>query len=146
MRWVAHLALASGLLGLGCSEPRAVPIIGPDGSHMLHVSCGARQGECYRLAGEYCPNGYDVGRTIGGEGNMLVRCRAPMVEPVYPVMQYGAPAPAAAPTGAYVPPLRPSPYTQQQVASPAPSESAPVPSASSLPRPANPYGDKDYGF
>ena len=146
MRWVARLALASVLLGLGCSEPRVVRIIGPDGSRMLHVSCGAHEGECYRLAGERCPYGYDVGRTIAGAGNMLVRCRAPTVEPVYPTVQYRTPAPAAAPTGAYVPPLRPSPYHQQQAASPAPSGSAPAPPASSLPRPANPYGDKDYGF
>lgn len=143
MRWVVPVALASVLLGLGCSEPRVVPIVGPDGSHMFHVSCGDREGECYRLAGEFCPYGYDVGRTIEGGGNMLVRCRAPMAEPGYPAAQYqSAPAPMRA--NPYVAPSQPA--SLPLGASPAPSASTPAPSASSLPRPVNPYGSSDYGF
>jgi len=122
----ALVALAGVLLVLGCSEPRAVPIIGPDGTRMFHVSCGSHEAKCYRLAGERCPYGYDVGRTIQGGGNMLVRCRVPMSEPVDPTAEY-RPAP---------PPAPPAPATGVATVPSAPSASAsPLPRPSSVPWP-----------
>jgi len=58
-----------------CAEPRSVPVIGPDGSRMLHVSCGGDEARCFELAGRACPMGDDMQSTAGG--NFLVRCRAP---------------------------------------------------------------------
>ncbi len=99
---MSRIALLPLLLALAaCApEPRVVPIVGPDGSRMLHVSCGDSEGECYRLAGERCPYGYDVGATIAGAGNMLVRCRAPMTRPVYAPAPYPQDQPRHAPVAA----------------------------------------------
>lgn len=150
VRWA--FVLVGVLVSASCSEPRAVPIVGPDGSRMFHVSCGRHEAECYRLAGESCPYGYDVGRTLSGGGNMLVRCRRPMQQPVYPVARTSAPAVPAAPapparTGATPPPPAPAPVTGGAAApsapssappappAPPPSSSATLPSASSVPWP-----------
>jgi len=73
------------LLLVGCQSPGSQRIIGPDGSPMAHVHCGAEQGLCFRMAGELCPAGYELRPVLrGNEGNFLVRCRAG-----------SAPAPAA---------------------------------------------------
>jgi hypothetical protein len=62
---------------LGCQSPGARRIVGPDGSAMAHVHCGGDQGECFRLAGELCPTGYEMKPVLtGNDGNFLVRCRA----------------------------------------------------------------------
>lgn len=122
------------LLVSGCTQPRVVPIIGPDGSRMLHVSCGDREGECYRLAGEHCPYGYDVGRTIAGSGNMLVRCRTPAYSSPRPAYTaYAAtPVPAnATPTPAYTATSTPG-YT----ATPAPAYGAAAYGTSPAPPPS----------
>jgi hypothetical protein len=70
--------LVATLLGTACSHPAApaaVPVVGPDGSAMLHVSCANDEAACYRLAGEHCPFGYSIARSAGEPGNFLVRCR-----------------------------------------------------------------------
>lgn len=70
-------ALIAGGLALGCARPGSQIIVGPDGSRMAHVHCGANQGTCFRIAGELCPNGYQLQPVlVGSDGNFLVRCRA----------------------------------------------------------------------
>jgi hypothetical protein len=80
LRRLSTRALSALLLALGplaCTSPLARPIVGPDGSAMVHVRCGADQGACFRLAGELCPRGYDMKPVLSGnDGNFLVRCRA----------------------------------------------------------------------
>jgi hypothetical protein len=67
-----------GLAALGCTATGWQRIVGPDGSPMAHVRCGADQGTCFRLAGELCPSGYHLQPALAGhDGNFLVRCRAP---------------------------------------------------------------------
>jgi hypothetical protein len=74
------LIAALGLLALGlvgCQQPGQSRIVGPDGSQMSHVHCGADQASCFRIAGELCPNGYEMKPVLSGsDGNFLVRCRA----------------------------------------------------------------------
>ncbi|MBX3181591.1 MAG: hypothetical protein KIT72_13030 [Polyangiaceae bacterium] len=87
MKRLGWLLGALGALSLfGCAQQQRSaetsgvvrPIVGPDGSQLLHISCGADEGRCYQLAGERCPAGYDVGRTHSGErGQLFVRCRPP---------------------------------------------------------------------
>lgn len=77
-----------------CQSPGSARIIGPDGSKMAHVHCGADQGQCFRIAGELCPGGYDMQPVLRtSDGNFLVRCRAARVAESCP-----APAPTFAPT------------------------------------------------
>lgn len=72
---LALTALALALV-TACSSPGARRIVGPDGSPMAHVHCGSEQAECFRLAGELCPGGYDMQPVLtGNHGNFLVRCR-----------------------------------------------------------------------
>jgi hypothetical protein len=105
----------------GCMSPTAYPIVGPDGSRMLHVSCGADEGRCFQLAGESCPLGYEMYAVHPPRGDtFLVRCRSAAVaqQPVSPGSQAGGwqtahpsryPAPAAtAPATASASPPRPS--------------------------------------
>lgn len=100
--------------GVACaSEPKLTPVVGPDGSQMFHVSCAGHEGRCYALAGERCPQGYDIGRTPGERGNFLVRCRQP---------GYSASAPSWAPTLE----LAPTPYgTSSPPVSVVPATTAP---------------------
>src|SRR5437868_1547090 len=59
-----------------CRPPGYDRIVGPDGNAMLHVHCGREQGECFRMAGEQCPYGYEIQPVYSAnEGNFLVRCR-----------------------------------------------------------------------
>lgn len=72
------MGLALGLLGLlsACTSPGSERIVGPNGSAMAHVHCGSEQGECFRIAGELCPSGYEMQPVLSGtDGNFLVRCR-----------------------------------------------------------------------
>lgn len=66
---------------VSCHErPEAVyPITGPDGSPMVHISCGDRPGRCYQIAGQVCPYGYDLFPTvIDSQTDVLAKCvRAP---------------------------------------------------------------------
>lgn len=96
------------------SEPAVFPITGPDGSPMLHVSCGTTEGRCYQIAGRHCPAGYDMIPTRAAVGTFLVRCRAPR-----PIHARGAGPPAA------------SPYAIQETVQPWP--------ASAESRPPSPY-------
>ena len=89
------LALWLGLLS-GCASPGSERIVGPDGSAMAHVHCGAQQGECFRIAGELCPSGYEMQPVLSGsDGNFLVRCRA--AGAAVAAAACAAPAPAPAP-------------------------------------------------
>lgn len=102
--------LLLGAIGLACApQSRAVPIVGPDGSRMLHVSCGSDEARCYQLASEHCPYGYDLSKTAS-DGNFLLRCRA---------WQSGLT------TSFQAPPLVVDPYAPQLAPSPYGSASAP---------------------
>lgn len=91
----ALLLLAASVgVGAGCATPGATRIVGPDGSPMAHVHCGAEQAACFRLAGELCPTGYEMQPVLrGSDGNFLVRCRVARVVAAAPVV-----APAPCPT------------------------------------------------
>ncbi|HEY0469025.1 MAG TPA: hypothetical protein VGC79_32755 [Polyangiaceae bacterium] len=84
-----------GLLLAGCVEaPSATPIVGPDGTRMLHVHCDGEQVACFQIAGERCPHGYDLSPIFDPhDGNFLVRCRVPQAAVVM------ASSPAARPNG-----------------------------------------------
>lgn len=88
---------------LACSTPGATRIVGPDGSAMAHVHCGADQGACFRLAGELCPTGYEMRPVLrSNDGNFLIRCRAVLATAAAPVCEPAAPSvalTAAAPRG-----------------------------------------------
>jgi len=100
---VGRICLISGLFALsaGCQPASVQEIVGPDGSAMLHVSCGSDQGRCYALAGTRCPNGYEIFPAAGAPGNFLVRCIS------YPPASAWAAAPPASP---------PSSWTQSEPA------------------------------
>src|SRR5258706_2458495 len=93
------VGLTLGLLGLlacACRSPGSERIVGPDGSAMSHVHCGSEQGECFRIAGELCPGGYELQPVLSGsDGNFLVRCRAAGGSAV--ATQCSAPASSASP-------------------------------------------------
>ena len=105
----ALFLLSLAFLGCSARPPVAVPIVGPDGVPMLHVSCEANEASCYRIAGQYCPTGYAIDATPGG--NFLVRCRAP------------APAWSPRPVSAA---LAPSPYAIQETVQPWPTKPEPL--------------------
>jgi hypothetical protein len=95
-------------VALACTSQKRVespvhPVIGPDGSVMLHLTCGTDEALCYELAGTHCSKGYDIFPTP--RQNWLVRCRA------------------AQPTWvARVEALAPSPYAIQETVQPWPAE------------------------
>jgi len=72
-RFFAPLPL---LAAIACaSEAKLTPIIGPDGTRMFHAQCRGDEGRCFEMAGQSCPQGYDLARTLGERDNFLVRCR-----------------------------------------------------------------------
>jgi hypothetical protein len=87
-----NVLVGLGLLFVGCVEPPgAQRIVGPDGTLMLHVHCADQQVECFQLAGERCPHGYDLSPIFDPhDGNFLVRCREPQTTTV----AVGNPAPS----------------------------------------------------
>lgn len=100
--WCRAAALLTALAFTACARPGAQRIIGPDGSQMVHVHCGADQGTCFRLAGELCHSGYELQPVLAGsEGNFLVRCRAPK-----PAASAVASCPSAAPAPVAASPSR----------------------------------------
>jgi hypothetical protein len=101
LRRVALILAGLGeALLVGCASPGAQPIVGPDGSPMAHVHCGAQQGVCFRIAGELCPSGYDMKPVLrGDDGNFLVRCRRANVTSAAPT----CPLPVAAPSALMYP-------------------------------------------
>jgi hypothetical protein len=152
------VALGVGMLGLyGCREPGSTRIVGPDGSQMSHVHCGADQGECFRIAGELCPGGYDLKPVMStGDGNFLVRCRA-TAAPVLAQSAPAAPAPvlalAAAPaspaSGAALSSTRSTPDAWPPATEPWPAAypwGPPEQSAGPHPAPTKPTGDVDLGY
>jgi hypothetical protein len=66
-----------GVLWVACSPtPSARSVTGPDGSPVLHVSCGVDQATCFELAGRACPNGYYYAPILDPhDNNFFVRCR-----------------------------------------------------------------------
>jgi hypothetical protein len=85
----ATALLGLTLAGAGCAvEPVAYPIVGPDGTRMLHVSCGPDEGRCFQLAGQNCPNGYDMYAVHPPNGEtFLVRCHYAAQQVVTPSWQ-----------------------------------------------------------
>jgi len=64
------------------TPPGAVPVVGPDGTRMLHVHCASDQVACFQIAGDHCPHGYDLSPIFDPhDGNFLVRCREPRASP-----------------------------------------------------------------
>jgi hypothetical protein len=82
--WLVRAALSLVLLTPGCAKPPgAAPIVGPDGTHMLHVHCAGEQAACFQIAGDRCPRGYDLSPILDPhDGNFLVRCREQLVSSV----------------------------------------------------------------
>ena len=128
-RAISAICGTAAALAMGCAEPRSVPVIGPDGSRMLHVSCGGDEARCFELAGRACPMGYELLSTAGR--NFLVRCRAAgTVASLSP----GIGDSAATRDGA----LAPSPYVivpppNTQALAPNPYRPGPAPGSTSVP-------------
>ena len=101
------MAVALSLSGLaGCQTPGSTRIVGPDGSSMAHVHCGSAQAQCFRIAGELCPGGYDLQPVLSGrDGNFLVRCRADRIAEACPAPSASLPS---APPSTFAPT---QPYT-----------------------------------
>ena len=114
----ASLALAAALNA--CMTPSVQTVLAPDGHPALFVECGADEGACFALAGQSCPQGYDIRQAVTGQGgSYLVRCRyAPT-----PMAQASPPAVTPAP-----PPYNWPPASVPATQSPPPS-SADVPTA-----------------
>ena len=143
--WLFSGGLGLVLFASACVEPPgASRIVGPDGTRMLHVHCQDEQAACFRIAGERCPQGYDLSPIFDPhDGNFLVRCRdsqatsavlasAPAVRP-----SYRAPAPAPAADDRWPPP--------EEVAKP--SEPWPAHASSEpLPTPRMQNGTIDLGY
>lgn len=108
------------------AQVRVRAIVGPDGTQMLHISCGEDEGLCYQAAGERCPAGYDVGKTHSMlVGNFFVRCRPPSYSDAWSVRGGASPS--------------------TPLPAPPPTQSTAVPSASApayYPRP----GEFDVGY
>ncbi len=138
---VASLGL---LLLVGCVEPPgAARIIGPDGTVMLYVHCAGEQVACFQIAGDHCPEGYDLSPVFDPhDGNFLVRCRQ---APVTSVASNPAPRAATAPRPAAAAARDGWPPTEVA----RPSEPWPTPASSGVP-PAQPSAngsvDIDIGY
>lgn len=149
----------------GCLVPGAQPIVGPDGSPMLHVHCGSEQSECFRLAGEQCPAGYDYAPVYDArDGNFLVRCRGPMrvaspalvaaapppvptsVGPVYAAPPPPAPAPSASTSESDWPPADIGKATEPWKGDSAGAVSSGAPAGALPPTPRTKLGDVDVGY
>lgn len=109
-----------GFLLFSCSQPKVTPVIAPDGSPALFVECGGDEARCYRLAGERCPHGYDLGRTARGSG-FLVRCRTAWIAPPAPV-----PTPLVATAAPTAPPASPTPTSSVPVSTFPPASTPPL--------------------
>jgi hypothetical protein len=132
------------LLFVGCVEtPGAERIVGPDGTRMLHVHCGDEQVACFQIAGERCPNGYDLSPIFDPhDGNFLVRCRAPMSAQGFVA---AAPSPAPRRSTASAQPQSNDGWPPVEVATP--SEPWPAASSSALPpAPRTATGAVDIGY
>jgi hypothetical protein len=138
-------------LTLGCARPGVERIVGPDGSPMLHVHCGKDQGQCFAMAGNECPYGYEIRPVFEADaGNFLVRCRMPAAlapTPALPAPSYQAVAPA--PPQGWPPasePARPAePWPPPQAAAPVPASPSSAPGPVDATRPM-PKAFEDLGY
>jgi hypothetical protein len=154
---------AVAVLGLaGCVTPGAQPIVGPDGSPMLHVHCGSRQSECFRLAGESCPYGYDFAPVYAADdGNFFVRCRPahiaavppPAPAPPVPVPAATAiaspqptPAPSVVPPATQWPPAEVGNATEPWGKGSTATVNGGVPTSTLPPTPRTQLGEVDVGY
>jgi hypothetical protein len=148
-RWVVGALWGSVLLPLAaCQSPGSQRIVGPDGSPMAHVHCGAEQGVCFRMAGELCPGGYEMKPVLrASDGNFLVRCRAgtaPAVAAYAPAYTAPPATRATTHTPGLMDPWPPSPETAPAArAWPSPQTSA---AARSQPNAPASQGDVDVGY
>lgn len=119
----------AAVLALGCQQEAVYPIVGPDGSGMVHVSC-EDSGRCYQIAGGLCPYGYDLWLAVGEDGrNVLVRCRVAHALVVPPVVASSPPPPLPV---ASAPPPPPPPVVgrpTESVSDSAPAAEQPWPPA-----------------
>lgn len=148
------------LLGLvACESPGSRRIVGPDGSPMAHVHCGADQGECFRIAGELCPSGYEMKPVLSGaDGNFLVRCHgaAPVLAdaPLATPALVAAAPPTLAPTGSPPPSSRDTerwpptgePWPLMYPWPPPETSAAAQPARAATPAPKTPSGTVDLGY
>jgi len=140
--WLARAGLSLLLLAPGCAQPPgAAPIVGADGTRMLHVHCAGEQAACFRIAGDRCPHGYDLSPILDPhDGNFLVRCREPQTAPVIAASS-PAPRPNSRPAAAVSDRWPPA----AEVATPA--EPWPTHASSELPpAPRNASGAVDLGY
>jgi len=127
----------SVLLAACAAPPGAARIVGPDGTRMLHVHCAGEQVACFRIAGESCPNGYDLSPIFDPrDGNFLVRCRDPQASTVVAVSPHPSSSPSAAVSDRWPP---------AEVATP--TEPWPTHASTDLPpTPRNANGTVDLGY
>jgi len=143
----------AALLAVGCVEPGAARIVGPDGTQMLHVHCGDDQAACFQIAGEACPHGYYLSPIFDPrDGNFLVRCKAPAESVAVASAPEDAPALVAAPAAQADPTVaahEPTPSTAPDQPWP-PAEVArptePWPSSSSASVSQSAIGDVDLNY
>ncbi len=108
------------IVAAACVRAEATPVVGPDGQPgWFAVSCKRNQANCYEMAGEVCPGGYEIagadsrtGVAVAGavttgssfvavhptyHGELLIKCRGAVVEVVQttaaPEFATAAPAP-----------------------------------------------------
>jgi len=133
----------------GCArQPRVRAIVGPDGTDMLHVSCGSDQGACFQLAGRRCSAGYELTPIFDpSNNNFLVRCRdrrhlvvpselaaeVPARRTVFRATDRG--------TSSWPPPLQPWPDVDPWPAADAGSGASELPQTARLPN-----GEIDIGY
>jgi hypothetical protein len=143
--WERYVGRLIGVLALGlvgCTSPGSERIVGPDGSQMAHVHCGADQGVCFRIAGELCPGGYELKPVLSGnDGNFLVRCRTAAP----PAVAVQCPTPArSAPTGTHTAQQSWPSVSELLNPWPRPETNAAAPTAPAAAAP--PQGDFDIGY
>jgi hypothetical protein len=133
LRFVATNILFVALGVTSCVQPSVRPIVGPDGTATLFVSC-SDSGECYELAGKSCPQGYNIQRARGATPeSYLVRCRTSAVATAAPPpfaygpqpAQYGTPTQSTPASAGAWPPRdasvdSPRPWVQEQAVAPPP--------------------------
>jgi hypothetical protein len=139
--WLVSGGLCLLLVAPGCAEqPGATRIVGPDGTRMLHVHCEGEQVACFRIAGDRCPQGYDLSPIFDPhDGNFLVRCRTPQAAPTL-VAATKAPTPNTNPAAAVSDRWPPA-----EVATP--TEPWPTHASTELPpAPRNANGTVDLGY
>jgi hypothetical protein len=84
----------SGLFALGCTSHDFTAIKGPDGQEWVAISCKDSVQGCWKVAGDFCPTGYDTADEVQTKGHgflffghhvrneMLIRCKSPTMEKV----------------------------------------------------------------